>query len=498
MVIAGMKSGVPGARGDGPTGRYNVFAELACGGMAMVYLGQLEGEHGFKRSVAIKRMHAQYTRDQEFRDMFLDEARLVARIRHPNVVPTLDIVSREDALLIVMEYVDGESVAQLISLGGAVPARIATAIAQDALCGLHAAHELRGDDGKFLGVIHRDVSPANILVGKDGLSRILDFGVAKAAGRSATTKDGSIKGKVPYMPPEQLWGSVLDRTCDTYALSVCLWEMLTGRRLFRGENEAETMRLVVEGEVQPPSVYVPELAMLDDVVMRGLSRDPTKRFQTALEMARALEKALAPASRLETGEWVETIAHAALARRGELLLQMQRGAMPPAPFEVASLATILTTSTSRTTVGQALSHRSSPAAAAWRQGLAIAAGVLLVLGTIGTSVVMRRQPTASAASRSAVQAPAIPVETMPAQAPAPQAAAPAPSPTTIVQPAPEPRPTARSAGSPPSKAAPQRVSASPAQRPTQAPAPPPSVDDAARATAAAAAPHSDAALGSRY
>ena len=333
-----MTIGTPSTNGSG---RYQVFAELACGGMAMVYLGQLEGEHGFKRSVAIKKMHAQYARDTEFRGMFLDEARLVARIRHPNVVPTLDIVSREDTLLLVMDYIDGESASHLVNEAGRIPPRIAAAIAQDALLGLHAAHELADDEGRPLGVIHRDVSPANVLVGTDGLARILDFGVAKAAGRSAPTRDGSIKGKVPYMPPEQLWGGELDRTVDVYAMSVVLWEMLAGRHLFRGNTDVETMSRVVEQVVDPPSTYAREAAPLDDVILKGLSRDPSKRFSTALEMAKAIDRALAPASRLEIGEWVSRVAGESLAKRSELLRRMQRGERPAVSHELVAVATAL-------------------------------------------------------------------------------------------------------------------------------------------------------------
>jgi serine/threonine-protein kinase len=252
--------------------------------------------------------------------MFLDEARLVAKIRHPNVVPTFDVIVREDALLIVMEFVEGATVAQLIRGASAgFPPAIAAAIAHDTLCGLHAAHELTDDYGELLNVIHRDVSPANLLVGKDGLSRVLDFGVAKATGRSAPTKDGSIKGKVPYMPPEQLWGSELDRTVDTDATADVLWEMLTGQRLYVGDNEYELMKRVVEDEIHPPSTINRAAAPLDTVVMRALSRDPSKRFQTAVEMARAIEKAIAPAPRLEIAEWLAEIAWESLDKHGRLL-----------------------------------------------------------------------------------------------------------------------------------------------------------------------------------
>jgi serine/threonine-protein kinase len=225
-------------RGDGD--RYEILSELATGGMATVYLGRLRGPHGFARLVAVKAMHPQLAKDRIFHDMFLDEARLSARIRHPNVVPTIDVVSERGHLLLVMEYVEGESLGALARLHrekGGFPQAIACAIAHDMLAGLHGAHETTGEDGKGLGLIHRDVSPQNILVGVDGLARVLDFGVAKAAGRVHVTQSGEVKGKIPYMPPEQLAGEDLDRTVDVYAAGVVLWEMLTGRRLFDGPNE---------------------------------------------------------------------------------------------------------------------------------------------------------------------------------------------------------------------------------------------------------------------
>jgi serine/threonine-protein kinase len=480
--------------GDGTSGRYSIFAELACGGMAMVYLGQLDGGHGFKRSVAVKRMHAQFARDPEFRDMFLDEARLVAKIRHPNVVPTLDIVTRDDLLLIVMEFVEGESVLQLLAKTK-VPPRIAAAIAHDTLCGLHAAHELSGDDGKSLGVIHRDVSPANILVGKDGLARILDFGVAKASGRAAPTKDGSIKGKVPYMPPEQLWGSDLDRTVDVYATSVVLWEMLTGERLFKGSNDAEAMTRVVEDEVRPPSALVPEAAPLDEVVMRGLSRDPTKRYPTAKDMARALDKALALAPRLEIGDWVAEVAHVSLAKRAELLRGMHRGDPSPAPHDATALATFMTVTTpTRMAVGMAISAPPSTTQAPWRRGLGIASGAALVLALIIVTLGLRTRATTASASAALVEKP--PTSAV-AEPPPPSFGAAA---TDVVPPASAPVTRATATAKKPDPR-PAKASAPPRSGTRVAtPAAPPSAAQPARPGGDHPAPAqgSDPALGIRY
>jgi eukaryotic-like serine/threonine-protein kinase len=476
--------------GDGLAGRYNIFAELACGGMAMVYLGQLEGGHGFRRSVAVKRMHPQYARDASFRDMFLDEARLVAKIRHPNVVPTIDIVSRDDLLLIVMEFVEGESIAQLLATSKiAVPPRVAATIAHDALCGLHAAHELTNDDGELLHVIHRDVSPANVLVGKDGMSRILDFGVAKAAGRSAPTKDGTIKGKVPYMPPEQLWGSELDRTVDIYATSVVLWEMLAGRRLFKGDSDAETMKNIVEQELVPPSTFSPEAAPLDEVVMRGMSRDPTKRFATAIEMAKALEKALPGAPRLEVADWVTSIAQESLAKRSALLRGMQRGDPAPAPQDIVSLVSVLTASTPRTAVGQSFSNPPSPAptSGSRRNVAVVVAGALAVVLTLGGVVAMRsRSLLRRADAQTSTSANALVAATPP----------PSPSPSPSAAPPPDPPPPPETAAPPPPSASGRGHAPSAPRRtgPPRSPSPPP----AAKPKANCQPPYTLDAAGERH
>src|SRR5690349_1142721 len=181
-------------------GRYALFEEIACGGMAAVHVGRLVGPVGFSRTVAIKRLHPQYAKDPEFVTMFLDEARLCGRIRHPNVVPTLDVVATEGEIFIVMEYVAGEALSKLMKTAWQknipVPPRVAATILSSVLHGLHSAHQTKDEHGRELGIVHRDVSPQNILVGSDGTSRVLDFGVAKAAGRMQTTRDGQVKGKI--------------------------------------------------------------------------------------------------------------------------------------------------------------------------------------------------------------------------------------------------------------------------------------------------------------
>src|SRR5580700_11191148 len=224
-------------------GRYALHHEIASGGMATVHIGRLLGPVGFARTVAIKRLHPHLARNPEFVAMFLDEARLAARIRHPNVVSTLDVVATEGELFVVMEYVPGDSLARLLfaakERSERVPLSVAASIMVDMLHGLHAAHEASDERGQPLNLVHRDVSPHNVLVGTDGAAHLIDFGVAKATGRAQVTREGQLKGKLAYMAPEQLGGSPVDRRADVFGASVVLWEMLTGQRLFDGADEGE-------------------------------------------------------------------------------------------------------------------------------------------------------------------------------------------------------------------------------------------------------------------
>lgn len=313
-------------------GRYVLWGELASGGMATVHFGRLSGPVGFSRTVAIKRLHPQYAKDPEFVTMFLDEARLVGRIRHPNVVPTLDVVTLGGEIFIVMEYVPGEALSKLLKSawrqGMRMPPRVAATIVSSVLHGLHAAHLTKDEHGRELGIVHRDVSPQNILVGADGGTRVLDFGVAKAAGRLQTTRDGQVKGKIAYMPPEQLSGGTVSRQTDIYAAAVVLWECLASRRLFEGETEAMVLVQALEGRVEPPSRIAPNLAPeIDALVLRGLSREPAQRFATAREFALAIEQTIGLASPSEVGEWVERVAKDELDRRAAHIAEIEQASV---------------------------------------------------------------------------------------------------------------------------------------------------------------------------
>jgi len=321
--MAGEALGSPVRR----VGRYALYREIASGGMATVFVGRQQGQAGFARTVAIKRLHPQFAKEPDFVAMFLDEARLAARIRHPNVVPTLDVVATEGELFLVMEFVQGESLSRLMRASRQrkenPPPRVVAAIMADVLHGLHAAHEATSEKGEPLGLVHRDVSPHNVLVGADGVSRVVDFGVAKAAGRIQTTREGQIKGKIAYMAPEQITG-VVSRRSDVYAASVVLWEVLTGKRLFAGENEAVVLNQVLNAQVTPPSQLVEGLdPAWDEIVMKGLEREEPKRWETAREMAVAIETRLQLARATQVAEWVESLAGDSLAKRAADLTSIE-------------------------------------------------------------------------------------------------------------------------------------------------------------------------------
>lgn len=287
-----------GSEGQGPQrlGRYELLGEIASGGMATVFLGRATGSKGFARLVAIKRLHPHLEGEEDFVSMFLDEARLAARIRHPNCVPTLD-VEDQDGLYLVMEYVEGDRLLGLLKhaarRGERVPIGIVLRTSVEACAGLHAAHELTDDDGSALNLVHRDISPQNILVGIDGVTKITDFGIAKAESRLTQTRDGQLKGKIAYMAPEQTRRAShqIDRRVDIFAMGIIVWEMLTGRRLFRGESDVEILNALVNEPIPSIRSFVPEVPdELEAVVMKALEREPEDRYSTCAEFGEALEQ----------------------------------------------------------------------------------------------------------------------------------------------------------------------------------------------------------------
>jgi serine/threonine-protein kinase len=310
-------------------GRYVIANEIAMGGMATVFLGRMRGAVGFARTVAIKKLHPQFARDPEFVGMFVDEARLAARIQHPNVVQTLDVVVSAGEVLLVMEYIPGETLSRIISAlrqqGKKIPVRIGCTIVAAMLHGLHAAHEASDESGESLNIVHRDVSPQNLVVGSDGVPRVLDFGVAKAVSRMQTTGEGQVKGKLSYMAPEQLMSLPVTRAADIFSAGVVLWEVLTGDRLLKADNEGQLVKRLLECSFMPPSLHVPGLPpVLDEIVLRSLDRNAEARYATAREMALALERAAGTSSLTEISEWLKEVAGTGLEARAALVRALEK------------------------------------------------------------------------------------------------------------------------------------------------------------------------------
>ena len=310
-------------------GRYALGPPVAAGGAATVHLGRMATDTGFARIVAIKRLHVRGFDEIAEEGGLYEEARILSRIRHPNVVPIVDLVRADQQLLLVMDYVLGQSVARLVfgQRGGAVEPTIAVGVAQGVLSALHAAHTASDPQGQRLGIVHRDVSPENILVGQDGLPRLLDFGIAKGKDSAESTRAGQLKGKMNYLPPEVVMGQPASVQADVYAAAVVLWEMLTGRRLFevrRGEAQVDVLPDILQKEVLPPSRYAEGVsAELDAVVLTGLHRDLSARYPSATAFMDALDAVVEPATAKALSQWVWQRADEALEDRAAQMIAFE-------------------------------------------------------------------------------------------------------------------------------------------------------------------------------
>ncbi len=271
-------------------GRYEVVRAIASGGMAQVFEGKVVGAGGFERQVAIKAVFPHLLSDPQFAAMFLDEARIAASIVHPNVVGTHDVQQQSDQLFLVMDYVDGPTLQQTLShLGGALPVPITLRVFLDVLRGLRAAHELKDKQGRPLNLVHRDLTPHNILLDRNGVAKIADFGIALADTRLAQTQAKAVKGKLPYMAPEQLAEEPTSGRADIYTLGVSLWQCVTGRRMFPDLPSVEIARRVRQGLLPKLPASVPRV--LSRAIEGALERDPSRRYSSALEFATALNEA---------------------------------------------------------------------------------------------------------------------------------------------------------------------------------------------------------------
>ena len=272
-------------------GRYRVVDEIGIGGMASVHLARMDGPGGFQKWVAIKRIHPHLVEDDTFVHMFLDEANVAARISHPNVATVFELGKHEDTYWIAMEYLHGEPLREVMrrteELGQPMPPEIACRVIAEAADGLHAAHELQGKDGEKLNLIHRDVTPHNLFVTYDGITKVVDFGIAKFSSRMASTRAGTLKGKLAYMSPEQVQGEPIDRRTDIFALGVVLWELTTGQRLFRMDSDLDTLAKVQECNIPRPSTLVRGYPIdLEKIVMKALAKSRAERFEDRARVPR--------------------------------------------------------------------------------------------------------------------------------------------------------------------------------------------------------------------
>ena len=420
-------------------GRYEIVGILGRGGMATVYLGRIAGEARFSRLFAIKVLHPHLADDEGFVSMLLDEAQIAARIHHPNVVPIVDLGSHGDLRYVVLEYVEGCSLSALLAkYRDARPPRLVAAVVLDSLAGLHAAHMLTDDDGEPMNLVHRDVSPQNVLVGADGGARISDFGVAKAESRASATRPGEVKGKISFLSPEQILGMEIDRRSDIFSAGTLLWTALTGRKLFLGTSDAATMRNILDMDIPPPSTVglMPSPAF-DEVCLRALERDREKRWASAADMEDALRKAALDSgqlgSRREVGDWasaafgdelsVRRAAIRAATTRGHRSiesdshpvtsgLRMIPGVGPTSESELdvshgssAPTATFLPAAHATTQVSaQGIPHRSSGSG---RRRTPLAAAALACLAVLGVAYILSNRGATGGPSTSRVtQSPA--------------------------------------------------------------------------------------------
>jgi serine/threonine-protein kinase len=453
-----------------------LYDEIASGGMASVHVGRLVAEGGFARVVAIKQLHPQHAKNPQIVAMLRDEARLAARIRHPNVAAILDVVANEGEVFLVMEYVHGESLAGLLRATTRtrmpVPLPIALAVLHGTLEGLSAAHLATSEAGEPLGIVHRDVSPENVMVGVDGVPRVLDFGIALAAGRSQVTREGALKGKLGYMAPELLEGAMATPISDVYSAGVVLWEALTSRRLFTGEHEGVILAKVLRHEIPRPSSFARVSAEVDEIVMRAVSRAPFERYPTAHDFARAIDATGLLAAPRDVAHWVTTTARDNLDKRNALLQRAERGLTSDAAAPVSTrpaiektelLPTIATDlSRHEPTRPDARASEQAAIARARRNGaLAIAALAALVATCASATLLLHKDRGAASTKEPATSATAA----------TPSASAAPAEPTASASAAPSELPVASSASAPPASAS-SAPTAKPRTNKTATPRPP--------------------------
>ncbi len=471
-------------------GRYVLHRQIARGGMATIHIARLMGDEGFSRIVAAKRLHPEFAEDSEFVAMFLDEARIASKVHHRNVVPVLDVVTTQDEVLLVQEFVHGAPLHWLLNktrqLKERIPVDIAVAIASQVLAGLHAAHELVDEMGMALHVVHRDVSPQNVMIATDGTARLLDFGVAKASMAAHVTREGTYKGKLAYSAPEQLRGHATKQS-DLYALAVVLWELIVGHRMHGAQSETELVATIMSGQLPTiADALAPErewqaigddswqqLDAVDVVVKRGLAVDVTQRWKTAVEMEEALIRAVPPASPSAVATWLKHVGKEYLDKHDRLIAAEEASWRRTGGTSVRSLRARTSPSI------ESVSRSHPPAPKPERSRTLVALLGALVAGVAIGVVMLLRSPSAASRTPEPI-APAEPADTGEPEhhrvKPAPAVAHDEPPPPPLddqpeaaaktVEPA---RPPTRKASSAPQRAVPPRPGPRAAARTAAAP-----------------------------
>ena len=436
--------------------------------MASLYLAHRTGPAGFARPVALKVIHPHLSQDAQFIRMFLDEALLCARIRHPNVVHVEELGQHAGAYYLAMEYVEGCSLSDVLdrlsSEGELMDPRIAVSVACAVLEGLHATHNVKGDHGEALEVVHRDVSPSNILIDRTGHVKLIDFGIAKARGRAVETSAGTLKGKYAYMSPEQAWGREVDLRTDLYAVSVVLWEMLATRPLFSADSELGLLELARASNIPRLAPFLPSIPEgLDKALAWGLSADREARPSSARALRKALLDAMPEAREIDDSELAQLVARTSVTPSRPPGMAAPSGALGPTLASTPTGAAAHATSepeahlsqAAGTNVGRPRSVRS--VLTAGLVALAFAALAILLFQRFSLSASRSERPSAAPALPTMPKAPAAPLAEPPHQEPAPAPTNVAPSEPTAEPASPtrsrrtKPRPTGTSDNKPSNK-----------------------------------------------
>ncbi len=427
--------------------RYEILGRLAEGGMAEVLLARMHGPHGFERPVVLKRILPHLAPDKRIVDLFLDEARIISNLRHPNLINVQELGSNADGLYIVMEYLEGESVAglcrRLAIRNEDLPPTLAAHILAEACAGLHAAHEAKSQDGRPLELVHRDVSPQNIFVSYSGAVHVIDFGIATTTTRRSRTEAGTVRGKIEYLAPEQLRAVKLDRRTDVFALGIVLFELVSGRRAYRRASTAQTFQAILsEPPPQPSKVRPGTPAAVDALCARALAKEPADRFQTAAEMRRELLGFIRKQTVEDPGEHLGKVMQRLfadrIAEKAELLRRVRGGdrvvVLPQAEVDVD--VEMPTVAESPTNLAQTMPSRPDPTAPSAGAGRRIAwpsiaaalvlAGAVVGMGAmrLGSSRVHAEQAPPPPAVEDAVRTPDLPAATV--ASPPPTGASPDP------------------------------------------------------------------------